>query len=662
MFNKILIANRGEIALRIIRSAEQLGIRTVAVFSDADKFSPHVVSADEAIHIGASPAPQSYLAFDKIIAAAKRTGAEAIHPGYGFLSENADFAAACEQAGVCFIGPPANVIRTMGSKRDAKALMAKSGVPIVPGFIGDLSNEGLEAEAEKIGYPVLIKASAGGGGRGMRLVQSGNNFAAALLSARREAKSAFGDDSILLEKYIESPRHIEVQVFGDTHGNIIHLFERDCSVQRRYQKLIEEAPASQLTTAEQEQIQRAALTAAEAIGYVGAGTVEFVLDERGDVYFIEMNTRLQVEHPVTEMITGQDLVALQLRIASGGTLPDQSDICAAGHAIEVRLCAEDSARDFAPSIGTISHLTLPERRYRVDHGIAVGLDVSPYYDSMIAKLIVCAEDRAAAIKHAIRALEQSEVAGITTNRDFLLRILAHPNFATARVDTHFIDRHQCDLLVAPPHPDASAIVAAVLFLLTSRSQPGNVISSEPNSPWHRRDAFRMNLPNNEQVHINVDDVTQVIAVEHLEDGFLLKLAQTSASCFVDSLNGAEIIFRMDAERFSARVVATGARMDVFLGGRQYVLGYQDPLYAETLDDAAAGGLAAPMPGVVLEVFVEVGQVLTAGTPIMLIEAMKIEHTITAPFDGLLNEICFKAGDQITAEGIPLAVMEPTALS
>ena len=643
-----------------MRSAELLGVRTVAVFSDADTHSAHVDFADEAVHIGASPAAESYLAFDKIIAAAKRTGAEAIHPGYGFLSENADCAAACEHAGLCFIGPPASVIRVMGSKRDAKALMAKNGVPIVPGFVGDISDEGLAKEAEKIGFPVLIKASAGGGGRGMRLVHSGTEFAAALLSARREAKSAFGDDTILLEKYIECPRHIEVQIFGDTHGNIIHLFERDCSIQRRYQKLIEEAPASQLTTAERDQIQRAALTAAEAVAYVGAGTVEFVVDESGEVYFIEMNTRLQVEHPVTEMITGQDLVALQLHVASGAALPAQTEICATGHAFEMRLCAEDTARDFAPSTGTISHLALPERCYRVDHGIATGLDVSPYYDAMIAKLIVHAENRTAAIKHAIRALELTEVAGVTTNRDFLLRILTHPNFATARIDTHFIDQHQSDLFADLPPPSAAAIVVAVLFLLSRRSQSKAVASDEPNSPWRTHDAFRMNLPNREQAHINVADDEQVIEVEHLEDGFLLGLAETHTRCFVDSVNGAEIAVRMDADRFSARVIVDTSRIDVFLDGRQYVLGHRDLLQSEALDEAAASGLAAPMPGVVLEVFVEVGQELTAGSSIMLIEAMKIEHTITAPFDGYIHEIRFKAGDQITAEGVALAVMEPAA--
>jgi 3-methylcrotonyl-CoA carboxylase alpha subunit len=368
MLKKILIANRGEIAVRIIRTARELGIATVAVYSDADAAAPHVQLADEAVHIGAAPATASYLDSGKIIDAARTTGAEAIHPGYGFLSENADFAAACATAGITFIGPSAEVIRMMGSKREAKALMERNGVPVVPGFFGDVTDDELALQAREIGFPVLIKASAGGGGRGMRLVKSADAFADALNSARREAKSAFADDSVLLEKYIERPRHIEVQIFGDQHGNVIHLFERDCSVQRRYQKLIEEAPAEHLSEDQRETLYRAAVLAGTAAGYVGAGTVEFVVDEAGHVYFIEMNTRLQVEHPVTEMITGLDLVALQLRIAAGESAPAQAAITARGHAFELRLCAEDADRDFAPSTGVITHFALPGGRVRVDHG------------------------------------------------------------------------------------------------------------------------------------------------------------------------------------------------------------------------------------------------------------------------------------------------------
>lgn len=657
MFNKILVANRSEIALRIMRSAQQLGVRTVAVFSDADSKAPHVDFADEAVHIGPSPASESYLVGAKIIAAAKHTGAEAIHPGYGFLSENADFAAACEDAGLCFIGPSAEVIRIMGSKRDAKALMQTHGVPVVPGFFGDVSDETLASEAEKIGFPVLIKASAGGGGRGMRLVHAAPEFLGALQSARREAKSAFADDSVLLEKYIERPRHIEVQIFGDTHGNIIHLFERDCSVQRRYQKLIEEAPASELTEGQRDHIHQAAITAGAAVGYVGAGTVEFVVDKAGDVYFIEMNTRLQVEHPVTEMITGRDLVALQLHVASGGALPLQTEITAHGHALELRLCAEDSARDFAPSTGTITHFSVPDDDVRIDHGIGAGLDVSPYYDSMIAKLIVHGDDRASAIKRAIHALERTEVAGVTTNREFLRRILNHPDFANGKIDTHFIDQHQSDLLAPAAPPSDSALVAAALFLAANRSHANVTAKGEPDSPWLANDVYRLNLPNRERVHLSVGENEQAIEVEHTKDGYGVELPAASYQCFVESLNGVDLALRMDGDRSRARVVKQDSRLDVFINAQHYTLTGRDPLHAEETDDAAGGNLAAPMPGIVLEVFVEVGQQLAAGSPIMLIEAMKIEHTITAPFDGVVSEIRFKAGDQITTEGVALAVME-----
>ena len=659
MFHKILIANRGEIALRVMRSAHKLGVSTVAVFSDADAHALHVDFADEAVHIGASPATDSYLRIDKIIAAAKQSGAEAIHPGYGFLSENADFAFACEDAGLCFIGPPSDVIRMMGSKRDAKDLMAKNGVPVVPGFVGDVNDDEFAAAARKIGFPVLIKASAGGGGRGMRLVREASEFPAALLSARREAASAFADDAMLLEKYIDRPRHIEVQIFGDTHGNIIHLFERDCSVQRRYQKLIEEAPASELTEAQRDQIHRAAITAGVAAGYVGAGTVEFVVDQSGDVYFIEMNTRLQVEHPVTEMITGRDLVAMQLQIATGVELPKQQDITVHGHAFELRLCAEDTAHDFAPSIGTLNHVRLPDDSYRVDHGIGRGIDVSPYYDSMIAKLIVHADDRQLATAHAIRALEQTEIAGVTTNRDFLRRILQHPDFVAAKIDTHFIDQHQSELLITGNGVSDSALVVTALFLIANRAQTDVAASDELNSPWLSNDAYRMNLPNRETVYLNVADDEHTIEVEHINDGYVLGLRNASFRCRIESLDGPNITIRIDANRVNARIIAQGLRLDVFLGGEQFVLTYSDPLQAEQAGDVVSGGLVAPMPGVVLEVFVEVGQQVTAGDPIMLIEAMKIEHTISAPFDGVVNEIRFKAGDQIAAEGIALAVMEPT---
>ncbi|MDP6183586.1 MAG: acetyl/propionyl/methylcrotonyl-CoA carboxylase subunit alpha [Gammaproteobacteria bacterium] len=658
MFTKILIANRGEIALRIQRTARQLGIRTVAVFSDADSRAPHVEFADQAVHIGPPPAAESYLDIDKIVDCAKRTGAEAIHPGYGFLSENADFASACERADIRFIGPSADVIRIMGSKRDAKTLMAEHGVPIVPGYFGEATDETLAIEAERIGFPVLIKASAGGGGRGMRLVHGPDEFASALQSARREAKSAFADDSVLLERYIERPRHIEVQIFGDSHGNVVHVFERDCSVQRRYQKVIEEAPACGLTESQRAQIYAAAVTAGSAAGYVGAGTVEFVVDENGEIYFIEMNTRLQVEHPVTEMITGQDLVAWQLRIAAGESLPAQREITASGHALELRLCAEDPAREFAPSTGTITHFSLPQDDVRVDHGIGPGLTISPFYDSMVAKLIVHADDRPAAVRKARAALKATEVAGVTTNRGFLLRILEHRDFAGGVVDTHFIESHQQELLGAQQCPEDSAFAIAALFLLATRGAANGDSAAEPDSPWLANDAFRLNVKHREVIVLSVAGEDHAVGVDFQSGYCVLDLPSGAADCMIESITGPAITARVGADRFTATVIATGTNMDVFMHGQHHSLEISDPLHVADDGESGSGGLSSPMPGTVLDVFVEIGQAVVAGTALMLIEAMKIEHTITAPFDGVVSEIRFRAGDQIPAEGVELAVMKP----
>ena len=659
MLKKILIANRGEIAVRIIRTARELGIATVAVYSDADAAAPHVQLADEAVHIGAAPATASYLDGTKIIDAARTTGAEAIHPGYGFLSENADFAAACAAAGVTFIGPSADVIRTMGSKREAKALMERNGVPVVPGFFGDVSDDELAQRAQEIGFPVLIKASAGGGGRGMRLVKSAGAFADALNSARREAKSAFADDSVLLEKYIERPRHIEVQIFGDQHGNVIHLFERDCSVQRRYQKLIEEAPAEHLNEEQREALYRAAVLAGSAAGYVGAGTVEFVVDEAGSVYFIEMNTRLQVEHPVTEMITGLDLVALQLRIAAGEHAPAQDEITAHGHAFELRLCAEDADRDFAPSTGVITHFALPGDDVRVDHGVGAGLAISPYYDSMIAKIIVHAADRTAALAKARAALEATRVVGVTTNRRFLHAILGHPGFVTGRVDTHFIDNEGASLLRGPTALDGDAVNIAAAYLVGIRQSLVNDAAADPTSPWEIHDAFRLNLAHREVLLFTAGDASHAVTVEHAHDGSLVVESDWGRHVIaIVAHDGSEIAVRIGARRIRAQVVTNGADVHVFAQGQHYALNVTDPLHGGESGDTAAGGLTAPMPGTVLEVFVEPGQQVAAGAPLLLIEAMKIEHTIAAPFDGTVTEVRFKAGDQIPGEGVELAVMEP----
>ncbi len=546
----------------------------------------------------------------------------------------------------------------MGSKRDAKTLMAEHGVPIVPGYFGEATDETLAIEAERIGFPVLIKASAGGGGRGMRLVHGPDEFASALQSARREAKSAFADDSVLLERYIERPRHIEVQIFGDSHGNVVHVFERDCSVQRRYQKVIEEAPACGLTESQRAQIYAAAVTAGSAAGYVGAGTVEFVVDENGEIYFIEMNTRLQVEHPVTEMITGQDLVAWQLRIAAGESLPAQREITASGHALELRLCAEDPAREFAPSTGTITHFSLPQDDVRVDHGIGPGLTISPFYDSMVAKLIVHADDRPAAVRKARAALKATEVAGVTTNRGFLLRILEHRDFAGGVVDTHFIESHQQELLGAQQCPEDSAFAIAALFLLATRGAANGDSAAEPDSPWLANDAFRLNVKHREVIVLSVAGEDHAVGVDFQSGYCVLDLPSGAADCMIESITGPAITARVGADRFTATVIATGTNMDVFMHGQHHSLEISDPLHVADDGESGSGGLSSPMPGTVLDVFVEIGQAVVAGTALMLIEAMKIEHTITAPFDGVVSEIRFRAGDQIPAEGVELAVMKP----
>src|SRR4051794_30565308 len=499
MFSKILIANRGEIACRVIRTARRLGIRTVAVYSDADARALHVEMADEAGNIGPAPARESYLRAEAILDAAKRTGAEAIHPGYGFLSENAGFAEACAAAGVVFIRPPASAIRAMGGKSEAKALMEKAGVPLVPGYHGeDQSPELLLSQAKRIGFPMLIKASAGGGGKGMRVVADAAEFDDQLSGAKREAINAFGDDRVLIERYVTRPRHVEIQVFADTQGNCVYLFERDCSIQRRHQKVVEEAPAPNLDSHTRRRMGEAAVAAAKAIGYVGAGTVEFLLDEDGSFFFMEMNTRLQVEHPVTEYITGQDLVEWQLRVAAGGPLPlNQDQLSIHGHAIEVRLYAEDPQKGFLPQTGRLEHLVFPPEGafVRVDTGVRSGDAISIHYDPMIAKLIVWADDRPAAVRRLRTALSQTQVVGLGANTEFLLAIASHPAFLAAALDTGFIQRHETDLLPepAPARDDVLAFAAlGVLLDRQAKAQARAAASGDPYSPWAGNDGWRLN--------------------------------------------------------------------------------------------------------------------------------------------------------------------------
>ena len=633
MFRKILIANRGEIACRVIRTARRMGIATVAVYSDADADALHVAMADEAYRIGPAAPRESYLNVATILDAARQSGAEALHPGYGFLSENADFAEACAGAGVVFIGPPPSAIRAMGGKSQSKALMEQAGVPLVPGYHGTAQDDAtLIAAAARIGYPVLIKASAGGGGKGMRVVESAADLPAALAGARREGLSSFGDDRLLIERYLQRPRHIEIQVFADTKGAMVHLFERDCSIQRRHQKIIEEAPAPGMDPAMREAMGQAAVAAARAVGYVGAGTVEFIVED-GAFHFMEMNTRLQVEHPVTEAITGLDLVEWQLRIAAGEALPtSQSDLAIAGHAIEIRLYAEDPARNFLPSVGTITHLHLPQS-VRIDSGIRPGDTITPDYDPMIAKLIVHAADRAAALAHLRAALAQCEIVGVQTNLALLAAIAAHPEFATADFDTGFIARHPA-LLGSDPAPPAEAIAAAALHCL---AQPTATPPGEPHSPWSSTDAFRLNLPGHRTIHLDA----AAIHATKIPSGWAL---EWSGHTHTASLAGQSL--RLDNRTTPLTIIDTPDRLTVLIAGHPYHFIALDPLAPPTAAPPGADHVLAPIPGRITAVLCAPGDIVTRGQPLIILEAMKMEMSLTAAMDGTIATVRCAVGDMV----------------
>jgi len=610
MIQSLLIANRGEIACRIIRTARRMGIRTVAVYSDADAEALHVRQADEAVHIGPSPARESYLVGEKIIAAAKASGAEAVHPGYGFLSENAAFAQAVIDAGLVWVGPKPASITAMGLKDAAKQLMADAGVPVTPGYMGANQDPAFLAEqAAQIGYPVLIKAVAGGGGKGMRLVEAAGDFADALASCQREAAASFGNAHVLIEKYILSPRHIEVQVFGDSHGNVVHLFERDCSLQRRHQKVIEEAPAPGMDAATREAVCAAAVRAAQAVDYEGAGTIEFIADAsqglRADrVWFMEMNTRLQVEHPVTEEITGQDLVEWQLRVASGEPLPRrQGDLAINGWAMEARLYAEDPASGFLPSIGPLDHLHFGET-LRIDTGVEEGGTVSPFYDPMIAKLIATGGSRAEAIAALADGIDDTEVWPVRTNAGFLGRLLAHPDFVAGKVDTGLIGR-EGDALVAVPEPDLEELEEAGAALCGSAGD----------DPWSAAVGFRLNAPGRAQARL-VDDSGTV----HTVDLFEIEADDPVAEVLVFD-SGFARSWRLE------RIDGTGHH------------------------SAHDGDILSPMPGKVIAVEVAQGQQVTKGQKLLTLEAMKMEHTLTAPFDGMVAELLAAPGAQVQVEAL-----------
>ena len=667
MFRKILIANRGEIACRVITAARAMGIRTVAVYSDADRDARHVALADEARRIGPPEASASYLNMEAILSAARDTGAEAIHPGYGFLSENEDFAAACAKAGIVFIGPTPEAIAAMGDKSAAKRLMEKAGVPLVPGYHGENQDPlFLQREADKIGYPVLIKASAGGGGKGMRIVVEAGGFPAALASAKREAKASFGDERVLIERYLERPRHIEVQVFGDTHGNLVYLFERDCSVQRRHQKVLEEAPAPGLSPGRRKAMGEAAVAAAKSIKYTGAGTVEFITGQDGTFFFMEMNTRLQVEHPVTEMITGLDLVKMQLTVAAGEPLPvKQKDLEIRGHAIEARIYAENPAKGFLPSTGTLRHLRAPRGiefaisggSIRVDSGVRQGDTITPHYDPMIAKLIVWGEDRAIALGRMRAALAGYEIVGVSTNVEFLSRTVASTAFSAADLDTGLIERCRAELFPADADlGDEDLAAAALAELLAEQAQAAAAArtSADPHSPWNIVDGWRLNLGSHHELVFAEGERSHRVEIQFTNSGLKFSRDGRVLSLAGQEDNG-KLQVTLGEATFRVRAVRDGADWHLFRNGMHRVLRLQSAQTAPE-PDAIIGSLAAPMPGKVLQVLVRPGDTIAKGAPLVILEAMKMEHTIAAPHDGRVAEIHFKAGEQVN-EGVELLRLE-----
>ncbi len=646
MFDKILIANRGEIAVRVARSTRRLGILSVAVYSSADRHALHVDACDEAFEIGAAAASESYLNIERIIDAAKKSGAEAIHPGYGFLSENTEFAQACADAGIVFIGPPASAIDAMGSKIDAKALMEAAGVATIPGYHGDAQDAAtLATESKRIGYPQLIKASAGGGGKGMRRVDAASEFAGALASARREAKAAFGDDSVLLERYLERPRHVEIQVFADTHGKVLHLNERDCSIQRRHQKIVEEAPAPGLGDDLRARMGAAAVDCARAIDYVGAGTVEFLLDASGEFFFMEMNTRLQVEHPVTEMVTGLDLVEWQLRVAAGGALPLAQDaIGCDGHAFEARIYAEAPSRDFMPASGRIRSLELPdgEPGVRVDTGVREGDAIGTHYDPMIAKLIVHGANREAALGRLRRALRQYRILGLETNLGFLLDLVSMADFAAAEIDTGFIDRHHDALFAADTETRRLARVAAAAALLPALDDR----AGQPASPWDARDHWRLNLAGVQRVLLDQGDARHELLIHALDDGWRFEHEGVSYRVVGRWLDATRMLIDVDARRLEVAVIRTDETVEIAVDGHNHRFAIPD---FEHRDEGLGGDVAhatAPMTGTVVALPVAVGDTVEPGATLIVIEAMKMEHAVTARRAARVGEIRFGVGDAV----------------
>jgi 3-methylcrotonyl-CoA carboxylase alpha subunit len=650
MIRRLLIANRGEIVCRIARTARRLGVTSIAVYSEADRNAQHVRQADEAYYLGPAPAAESYLDIGKLIALAKRVAADAIHPGYGFLSENAAFAEACLSAGLLFIGPPAAAIRAMGSKSASKAAMAAVGVPVAPGYHGDdQSRERLAAEAARIGFPLIIKASAGGGGKGMQVVNAAGEVGAAIESAQRLARTSFGEDKLLLERYFPRARHVEVQVFADSQGQTFSLFDRDCSVQRRHQKIIEEAPAPGLRDEVRANMACAAVKAAQAVGYIGAGTVEFLVDDAQNFYFMEMNTRLQVEHPVTEFITGIDLVEWQLRVAEGEPLP-QTDITQRGFAVEARLYAEDPAKGYLPSVGRITHLNWPmlTQGLRLDTGFEAGDEVSSYYDPMLGKVIAWGESRTVAIDLLRRALGALEVVGVTTNRALLLSVLADEEFRRGAVGTDFLTGRHAQLQFSEPQPQAEDLALAGVWCATQRT--------DHNALWEDSRGWRMALPAHTtwrfvQGHVSIEQAAPNVYMARAasEEHGVRVLERTADSLLVECQGRVQRI----------RVIDAG-ELHLFAEARHVVLKperTEDTLQAADSDDS--GSLLTPLPGTVVAVHIAAGQQVARGTPLVTVEAMKMEHTLTAPYDGVVSRIAFGLGDRVQAGAtlVELAALE-----
>jgi 3-methylcrotonyl-CoA carboxylase alpha subunit len=660
MFTKILIANRGEIACRIIKTAKKMGILTVAVYSDADAESLHVHMADEAVYLGPSPSRESYLLVDKVIAAAKMTGAQAIHPGYGFLSENAEFCRQCHQENITFIGPPVAAIEAMGSKSAAKNIMEKANVPLVPGYHGDdQSEEILKNSADEMGYPVLLKATAGGGGKGMRQVWNASEFSEGLAAAKREAKSSFGDDRMLVEKYLTQPRHVEIQVFCDNHQQAVYLFERDCSVQRRHQKIIEEAPAFSMSEELRAQMGESAIKSAQAIGYQGAGTVEFLLDVDGSFYFMEMNTRLQVEHPVTEMISGQDLVEWQLRVAAGEKLPKtQAELVLNGHAFEARIYAEDPNNDFLPATGKLEFLQTPveSEHVRIDTGVRQGDEVSVFYDPMIAKLIVWDETREKALQRLAKALSEYRINGVTTNIEFLYNLATCKPFVEADIDTGFIEKNNSLIFHKNSQTLENELPMAALYLVLSEARNAQHLAAtnhDPFSPWNNTNAWRLNEAHNHQLVLAHNDIEYSVVVEQKRQGsdsyYLITLDGKTFDC-QGSLDDERLKVCINGYRSQVTVAYFDNKISVYCNrnGQNGVFNFTHvlPDFGDNSADDNHGGLVAPMNGTIVSVLISAGDTVEKNQALVIMEAMKMEHTIRAPKEGTIEAVFFSEGEMV----------------